>query len=385
MHCPEKDLEKFRQFLDLFKKAGFSVSPKREINFFEVTGFPRYENVMSNILSFFFDTTEQHGFGDLWLRSLLECYNKKAPKEVDVSQIETKNIEREYSNGAEKRIDLLIDAEPLLIVIENKIDAGVYNPFEIYTEMAQRYAKEKIINQYELVRIVLSVSPETIDEKLGYINITYEDLFDRLEMIWPNYQPDKKWELLAKEFINNLRRKKENTKMEIDKNWLEFVKENGSALGDLYSTIENKIDERVSVLRTINDNLVELGNRKGVYSPKTGNYVSQYVDIQVKDGFNVCIETYMMKYDIKNDDGEVFGEYDKLYIALWCRRNRSYNFSYILKALNKENAHKRKADVFKSWGEHYVLDEYELTEPLNIDEVSAKIRNYVETISKLDN
>ncbi len=377
------EFEQFKRVLELFEESAFPNAIKKEHNFFEITGYPRYENVMSNVLRFFFDTFEEHNFRDMWLRSLLESYNEHSLNKIDTSFIETKNIEREYSNGTEKRIDLLIDARPLLIIIENKIDAGVNNPFEIYTKMAERYAGDNNIGDYELVKILLSVSEEFLEDKTGFVNITYEELFEKLDMNWPNYQPVQRWELFAKEFISNLRRKKENTSMEVDKKWLDFVKESGASLANLYSKIDDNINERVSILRKINDNLNELNNRKGVYNSKNDTYVSQYVDIPVKGGFNVCVETYMMKYGTKNANENDYEEYDKLYIALWCRRNRHYDFAFILKALNKENALKRETKSTGSWGEHYILDVYRLTDSLNIDEISEKIKQYVQIINKL--
>lgn len=374
------EFETFQKVLRLFEKGGFSKSSKNKHNYFEVTGFPRYENVMSNVLRFFFDTSEEHNFRDLWLRSLLEIYNEQSPEKVDIALIETKNIEREYSDDTGKRIDLLIDARPLLIVIENKIDAEAYNPFDIYTSMAKNYAEDRNIENYELVKIVLSISPKTIKEETGYINITYEELFKRLDMHWSEYQPDQKWKILAKEFIDNLRREKEIMSMKMDKKWIDFVNANGDNLRALEKRIDNDIDERISICKTINNILNDKEHTSGVYTWANSTYVSQFVTIKMKDGVNICLETYAMKIATYKK----FEDYDKLYISIWCRNNRNYDFGYILTALDKQNAKERTTREPGAWGKHYILNEIVLTESFDLNKIASTIKGYIEKIDELN-
>ena len=157
--------------------------------------------------------------------------------------LETRNIEREYSNGSDKRIDLLIDANPLIVVIENKIYVSVYNPFAIYTKMAINYVKDKQLENYRLVKIVLSLNKEEIDKETGFINITYDELFDKLDELSPNYEPIDKWKMFATEFIDNLRRKKEDTNMKMDQEWIDFVDQGNKDLSDLYKQLEDSINQ----------------------------------------------------------------------------------------------------------------------------------------------
>lgn len=75
----ENDYSSFQRILEESKK--FKIEFKNEEpNYFSVSGYPHYENVISNILSFFFDYNEKHQLGDLWLKSLLNCYSKKKEK-----------------------------------------------------------------------------------------------------------------------------------------------------------------------------------------------------------------------------------------------------------------------------------------------------------------
>ncbi len=68
----------FEKLSVALKKATDIEIKTRVKTFFDVSGFPHYENVISNILAFFFDVNEEHGLKDLWLKSLFECYNIKA-------------------------------------------------------------------------------------------------------------------------------------------------------------------------------------------------------------------------------------------------------------------------------------------------------------------
>lgn len=61
------EIKKIDSFLADFSAITFSYK-EREHNFIDICGFPRYENIISNILAFFFNIEEQHGFKDLWLK-----------------------------------------------------------------------------------------------------------------------------------------------------------------------------------------------------------------------------------------------------------------------------------------------------------------------------
>ena len=85
--------------------SNVSVKEKAK-TFFDVAGYPHYENVISNILAFFFNTREEHGLKDLWLKSLLDCYNYKAKMNICLGEFE--DIEREHSTEENKRLDIII-------------------------------------------------------------------------------------------------------------------------------------------------------------------------------------------------------------------------------------------------------------------------------------
>ena len=86
------DFEKISAALN--KTADIKIK-SRVKTFFDVAGFPHYENVLSNILAFFFYTNEEHNLKDLWIKSLFECYNMRANTHIECGEFE--EIEREHS------------------------------------------------------------------------------------------------------------------------------------------------------------------------------------------------------------------------------------------------------------------------------------------------
>jgi hypothetical protein len=103
------------KLLDDFKKVPL-IEPEKQ-TFLEISGFPHYENVISNILCFFFDTEETHRFNDFLLKSLLECYDS----EIVLDNLTTNFVQKEVVTQKQKRIDILIETDEIIVAIENKI------------------------------------------------------------------------------------------------------------------------------------------------------------------------------------------------------------------------------------------------------------------------
>ncbi|NML23741.1 PD-(D/E)XK nuclease family protein [Pseudoflavitalea sp. G-6-1-2] len=120
--------------------ASLPETKKIRKTIFDIAGFPRWENVNSNTLAFYLDENEEHGFGRLFFDSLLEILIAKgAIEKRDQERYEINyTIEREtYADS--KRIDIVLrsaeskDSNKLwAIIIENKIDAKLYNDLEAY-------------------------------------------------------------------------------------------------------------------------------------------------------------------------------------------------------------------------------------------------------------
>ena len=106
----------------------------------EIAKFPHWENVFSNILEFLLDTEQVHGFGPLFIRSIMAIYSSRCPdgwpkKGLDPESVQaTEKVERETSTATNNRIDILIECEDFVVCIENKIWSGLHNDLGEYRE-----------------------------------------------------------------------------------------------------------------------------------------------------------------------------------------------------------------------------------------------------------
>lgn len=181
------------QYENLFSKLReIQVTHSKRKTFMNVSGYPHYENVVSNILSFLFDDSEEHGFSDLWLNALLST----------VGERETRNItvEREVVTDKGNRIDLLVTSDDYIICIENKIFSDVHNDLADYKTTA-----EKRIDSHskKLICIVLSLTPAEYKAKDIFKNVIYDQLFSEVRSSIGDYieNCNNTWFLYTKDFI----------------------------------------------------------------------------------------------------------------------------------------------------------------------------------------
>lgn len=81
---------KYKEMLNTFKNI--NTKKKKSLKtFMEVSGYPHFENVASNILTFFFTSDEEHGLNDLFFKSLIEIVYKE-----DSVNYHSVYAEREY-------------------------------------------------------------------------------------------------------------------------------------------------------------------------------------------------------------------------------------------------------------------------------------------------
>jgi len=153
---------------------------KRTKTFMEISGYPHYENVCSNILKFYLNPSNEHGLKDLILNSLLHLIDKDFKFDTDFDEIK---IYREYKTLNENRLDLLILTGDFAIGIENKIFHHLHNDLTDYSNTV----KSVCYNSRKPICIVLSLNKLTSQEDVekvranSFINITYEQLFQNIK------------------------------------------------------------------------------------------------------------------------------------------------------------------------------------------------------------
>jgi len=225
-------------FEGLLVNAKGLKKPKAEKTVFSIGGRGHYENPVTDLLAFFIDPNEEHGFNTLVLESLLEAIGKS-----DLLPMLGEPPQREVVTQNGNRIDLLLKSDDWILVVENKIRHFVSNPFDDYqnfTDTNENRSKKKV---YVLLSIVKEDAPD------GYwISLTYANFLAVLKskigeaLISSGYN---KWHVILREFIINLENEIGDSPMH--KKRISFVKDN-------YEEIQNLINIRDEYLNSLNSN-----------------------------------------------------------------------------------------------------------------------------------
>ncbi len=126
----------------------------------ELAGYPHYENVCSNLLSFYLDPEEEHGMGDLLLRTLMNCIG--IPWETTIHKA---RIDREVYAKQGGRLDLLVVTDDFIIGVENKIWAVLHNDLDDYGMLIAETGAIAKIKPEHCHRVVLTVRDLSPDER----------------------------------------------------------------------------------------------------------------------------------------------------------------------------------------------------------------------------
>lgn len=148
---------------------------RRGITFMEISGYPHYENVCSNILAFYFDPAGEHGLGDLLLKAFVKMAKARVDCEADnLMPFRSVEVSREHPMLEGKRIDLLISSEAFTIGIENKIHHWEANEFEIYAKRIDALGSGKSVIKAVLC---LRADPDQAPPGGGFVRYTYPELW----------------------------------------------------------------------------------------------------------------------------------------------------------------------------------------------------------------
>jgi hypothetical protein len=203
-----------------------------DLNFFQIAGFPHYENVSSNILSFYFND-------EYVLKSFLNCIPDYKPS-IDF----VKEINREERTENNKRIDIVISTNKYIIGIENKINAWLYNPIDDYYSYLNSRAKNE---GKELLLIILSKNK--IESNTKYKNVLYKDFSNELKKYYPELlnRLGYKYFFLLTEYIANIEFLEEGYSM--NKEFIEIAKQDDN-LGKIEQIMSEGIRLRNDLINT---------------------------------------------------------------------------------------------------------------------------------------
>lgn len=179
--------------------------PERPPTLMEISGYPHYENVCSNILAFFFDPSKPHGLGTLFLDALAEV---GCVKDLDLTRGASVTVETEVHTESHNRIDILIESDTHVILIENKIFHHIANPFEDYVKHLELYYKHLKPHLF-----LLTLKPT--DDVGRFRNITYVQLVNEIRALLGNHvaTADTRYLTFMLDFLNTLDHLREGREM----------------------------------------------------------------------------------------------------------------------------------------------------------------------------
>lgn len=233
---PRHTLQALQNFLD---NHDIPVIPSKPLTFLGIAKQPHYENVLSNLLAFYFDPKQAHGLGFLFLDCLLELVMQKAP-DKNLSFADPIAVSTEY--GTESgRIDIRLADEAHAVVIENKVFHHLNNDLEEYWKAAIFDRKYEEVN---CVGIVLSLYPVSDIAHEHFINLTHGDFLRRVMGRMGPYmmQAEDKYVVFLKDLYQNTISLSEATMKSDD---LEFYFDN-----------RKKINQLIQLERSVNRHIV---------------------------------------------------------------------------------------------------------------------------------
>lgn len=287
------DIKMFEKMLQDFKNLKPSTQKTRRQTFMTVSGYPHIENVASNVLSFLFNDTEEHGLGNLWIRSLLECIDYDEAKNVNNSW-----CNREVSTLKGNRIDLVIYSDTVVVTLENKLFSGVHNDLKDYSKTVKTSNKDNLIQ----IDVLLTLFDEhAIADKNSFKNVTYFQLFEKVRSNLGEYldSADNTWLLYMKDFMYTIEGLVEGDDTNMDKEFARFLHDNNDEIVDFVYKLDahkrelKKETEKICGLLELNDMLSGYKYSRFCYNTKWTAYSSICIDIVRPDKRILTVETFV--------------------------------------------------------------------------------------------
>lgn len=283
------NLDRYEELLASFKELAPSI--QRDPTILEILGYPysKWENAYSNTLAFFLDPGREHGFGPLFLESLLFLAKGRVEKQ-DTQEVE---VSREVCTATDKRIDLVIETKTLIVGIENKIRDGLHNDLGDYGHYLEESA-----NGRDVCKILLGLNLLDDAELSSFKLIKYQEYFDEvLRRIGPAIiGSTDRYMRFALEVIETVKHLTEGSAM--DSQMLDFFENNSKAVESLVQEVEKLSSEMRCRIHAIRDglNISDLKGRtiKDSYYRRDGGlclWDCLMHDIVIEDDFILCIET----------------------------------------------------------------------------------------------
>lgn len=182
-----------KEFIDEFNE---NVKLKND-TILEKIGIQYKEVYYNELLAFYLNPNEKHGYGDKILKVLLKSANIKGRLDLTNLKFEKPNY---FETESRKQIDICAHNDSFGLIIENKIHADLDNPFE-------EYVKEiKSLNEknFRILLHIIDYEEEKLEKakKNGFILVHYEDFIKNIREL--NLNCENKWQILFEDMIDTL-------------------------------------------------------------------------------------------------------------------------------------------------------------------------------------
>jgi hypothetical protein len=244
---------------------------------------------MSNFYSFYLDPNGQHGFNDLFISALSDIIKRKTGGHSIIANSKICYTEREVN----RKIDIVVsepsefdDVVENAIIIENKVNASVYN------DLMEYYNSIKV--NKNKIGVVLSLRQEA-DLPEEFINITHDEFINQVEQSSGSYflNADLKQTVILKEFIQNIKNMSQTKDLKEHYEFFFKHQDKIKKISDLYSTIKSDIFKQVDdVCEKLNLGL----KLQGRYSSQLRYFFSKTAPVY----FTIWLD------NLFNGDGEIY-------------------------------------------------------------------------------
>ncbi len=318
MEITESELTRLKQLLSEFKDL--DPIPEYMPTIFEISGYPHYEDVISNVLQFFLKSGYKHGFSSIFVESLLNAVNELDKEELP-SDSSVLDVEREVTTYKNNRIDLVIKTETHCIAIENKIYHHLHdNDLQDYQDYINKENSES-----ENVFLVLSQTQKEKPEDWkgnDFKFITYAEFFDQLEERLGKALPeaDAKIVVYLADLIKTLRNLNKRTQLTME--FLNFLSDNREDIESFYDNVFNKFKNEVESKADAIEELVDYEDTDFIPSTYRAKGKLKYVRyfervVRVQEGeckiqikLRLTPQGYRIEvWDRKSSDEKVFGKF----------------------------------------------------------------------------
>lgn len=200
------------------------------------------------------------------------------------------SVEREVGTDAGNKIDLLVTSDDHAVLIENKIYAGVANPFPDYADCLDR----RIVDGRAKHKLLLAVPTTSEGSKWGFTNLTCEEFVERIRSLLGGYisNADNRYLTIFLDFLNTLENLRKGSRM--DPRFVELLaerQEDAEAYVYELTRFKAELRKKPQELR----NLIDVAEYRNVEQrlerERTSLYDDLVTDIRLSKDLLVSVET----------------------------------------------------------------------------------------------